>query len=429
VPPGFWGRLRRRVMGPGRPEPQRGSAALVLAALLPALVAMAGLAMDTGQLYLAHTRLQAAVDSAALAGSLELPYDPDVNNGKVSSAASAMVQANYPGAALDSVGAGTEVRSVNLAAHADVPLTLLAVLGLHSGRVEAKAAAGFNNLEVALVIDNTGSMKGAPIQQANAAAENLVNLLIPSGSQAAIKVGLAPFRGKVHLGADSGLPAGCVNADNSLNPGLRTEYTQAKYRYPTGSALRVDSDTCSCIPPVQALTENRDAILAAIAKQDGLGYGSGTVVSEGLRWGAELLSPAAPYTQGSSDPKVRKILILLTDGDTEDGTCGGDFAMSYRPNNYWTNAYYGMGDTTSHCENGGKLNQAMLSAAAAAKAQGVEIFAIRYGDSDSTDVSLMKSAASSTPGTTDHYFNAPSPYDLDNIFRLIGRQLGWRLLG
>jgi Mg-chelatase subunit ChlD len=401
-----------------------------VAALLPVLLGMAGLAVDAGNLYLAHSRLQSAVDAGALAGSLELPYDPEVDNGRVTAAATAMVQDNYAEAQMDGVSAGTEVRSVIVAAHADVPLVLMPVLGIASGRVEAKASAGFNNLEVVLVIDNTGSMKGTPIAQANLAAENLVNLLIPEGALAAIKVGLVPFRGMVRVGVNQdGLAPGCRNADGTLNQGLRSEYLAAKYRYPAGSTLRVDSDTCPVIPPILPLSDDRDAIVTAIAGQNGLGSGSGTAIGEGLKWARQVLSPEAPFTQGSADRDMRKIIILLTDGDTEDGTCGGSFAISYTPNNYWTNAHYGMLDTTTHCANGGGMNQAVLDQAAAAKAAGIEIFAIRYGDSDSTDIALMKAAASSKAGTDDHYFNAPSPYDLDNIFRLIGRQLGWRLLG
>jgi hypothetical protein len=141
-----------------------------------------------------------------------------------------------------------------------------------------------------------------------------------------------------------------------------------------------------------------------------------------------VLTPEAPFTDGSSAKDMRKVIILLTDGDTEDGNCGGNYSVYYRPNNYWTNAYYGMMDMDSHCEDGGVLNNAMLSEAALAKDAGIEIFAIRYGSSDAVDRNLMRAVASSKEGTDDHYFDAPSPYDIDDVFKLIGRQLGWRLL-
>uniref|UniRef100_B8DJ11 von Willebrand factor type A n=1 Tax=Nitratidesulfovibrio vulgaris (strain DSM 19637 / Miyazaki F) TaxID=883 RepID=B8DJ11_NITV9 len=404
--------------------------AMLMAVLLPVVLGLAGLGIDSGMLYLAHNRLQGAVDAAALAGSLELPYDPQLDKGLVKGAVNQYMAANYPAAVLKGVTPGTEERSVTVKAEATVDTIFMGALGIGSSTVRAQATAGYNNLEVVFVIDNTGSMKGTAIQQANAAATQLAELIMPDGMETSVKVGLVPFRGKVHIPAGvDGLADGCRNADGTLAPSwILEEYKQTKYRYPTGSSLNVPKGTCDSIPRVQALTSNRTTIVSAIAKQDALGDASGTVISEGIKWGRHVLTPEAPFTQGSSNKDMRKVMIVLTDGDTEDGKCGGNYALNYTPNAYWTNAYYGMFDMNTHCENGGKLNAAMLSEAQIAKDKGIEIFAIRYGDSDSTDISLMKAIASSKAGTDDHYYNAPSAYDLEEIFKKIGRQLGWRLL-
>ncbi|MGE4299913.1 MAG: pilus assembly protein TadG-related protein [Desulfovibrionaceae bacterium] len=403
--------------------------AVLVAVALPALMAMAGLAIDAGNIYLAHTELQAATDAGALAGSLQLPYDPDMDKGIVTAAARTMVGQNYDQARVDSIVAGTEVRSVCVHTSTTVDLMLMGAVGLANSTVTAKACAGFNNLEIVLAIDNSGSMKGTPITMTNLAAENLVNLVMPDGSAPAVKVGLTPFRGKVRLAENTdGYAAGCLNADGTPNPGLLPEYTAPEYRYPSWSSLNVDPTTCSSIPTMLPLSTDKQRILAAIYDQDALGAGSGTLISEGLKWGRHMLTPEAPFTQADSNDRMRKILILLTDGDTEDGKCGGSYAVYYTPNNYWTNAYYGMGDMASHCEDGGVLNQAMLDEAATAKAAGIEIFSIRYGVSDSVDIDLMKRVASSRPGTDDHYFDAPSAYDIDDVFKKIGKQLGWRLI-
>ncbi|MBZ2170905.1 pilus assembly protein TadG-related protein [Nitratidesulfovibrio sp. SRB-5] len=404
--------------------------AMLMAVLLPVVLGLAGLGIDSGMLYLAHNRLQGAVDAAALAGSLELPYDPQLDKGLVKGAVNQYMAANYPAAVLKGVTPGTEERSVTVKAEATVDTIFMGALGIGSSTVRAQATAGYNNLEVVFVIDNTGSMKGTAIQQANAAATQLAELIMPDGMETSVKVGLVPFRGKVHIPAGvDGLADGCRNADGTLAPSwILEEYKQTKYRYPTGSSLNVPKGTCDSIPRVQALTSSRTTIVSAIAKQDALGDASGTVISEGIKWGRHVLTPEAPFTQGSSNKDMRKVMIVLTDGDTEDGKCGGNYALNYTPNAYWTNAYYGMFDMNTHCENGGKLNAAMLSEAQIAKDKGIEVFAIRYGDSDSTDISLMKAIASSKAGTDDHYYNAPSAYDLEEIFKKIGRQLGWRLL-
>ncbi|WP_232034895.1 Tad domain-containing protein [Desulfovibrio ferrophilus] len=400
-----------------------------MAAAIPTLVGLAGLGLDSALLYQAHGRLQSAVDSAALAGSLELPYDPDMTKGIVEAAAVEYLEKNYPEAQLKSLGSGTEARSVTVEGEAVVDLLLLDALGLSDTVITAKATAGFNNLEIVFVIDNSGSMKGAPITETNEASVNLVNLIMPAGMESSVKVGLVPFRGKVRIPANvDGLPAGCRNADGTFNWDLDEEYYKTEYRYPVGSYLRVSSGTCSGIPETQGLTHDRSSIVTAIEDQDARGTASGTVISEGLKWARHVLTPEAPFTEGSDKDDMRKIIILLTDGDTEDGMCGGNYDVSYTPNVYWTNAYYGMLDMESHCDNGGVLNQAMLDEAQLAKDAGIEIFAVRYGNSDSTDVTLMKQVASSKAGTDDHFYDAPSPYDIDDIFKKIGRQLGWRLL-
>ncbi len=410
------------------PRSSRGSVNVLIALLIPVLLGLVGLAVDMGNLYLTHTRLQAAVDAGALAGSLQLPYDPSMTTDVVRNAAIDMVHKNFADAEVNSVSAGTEVRSVCVEARAQVNTMLMGVLGIASNTVRAKACAGFNNIEVVLVMDNTGSMKGTPIARVREASIDLVDLIIPDNAAPNTRVGLVPFRGKIKVQGAEGYPDGCLNADGSKNNGIHPNFMSAYYALPSYQRSQVVLDTCSAIPPIQPLTTDKMLITSAINEQDALGAGSGTLISEGIKWGRNVLTSEAPYTQGSDDPKVRKIMIVLTDGDTEDGTCGGSYAISYTPNSYWTNAYYGMAVTNAHCNNGGKLNQYMLDEAAATKAAGIEIFSIRFGDSDSTDIQLMKSIASSKAGTNDHYFDAPSADDIPDIFKQIGKQLGWRLL-
>ena len=168
----------------------------MVALLLPILLGVAGIAIDMGNMYLTHTRLQAAVDAGALAGSLELPYDPDLSKGIVRQAVDDMVAANMDSAEVTVVQAGTEVRSVEVTAQAEVNLLLMGILGMSDQVVEASAAAGFNKLEVVFVIDNSGSMKGTPITMVKEASIALTDLLIPDGASPDTKVGLVAFQGQ-----------------------------------------------------------------------------------------------------------------------------------------------------------------------------------------------------------------------------------------
>ena len=133
------------------------------AVLLPLLVGLTGLAVDVGNIYVAQSKLQAAVDAGALAGCLQLPYDPKVSNGKVVAAVTNVVNENFKDstaytATLDDIYPGTEVRSVCVQASTTVDAMFIGALEAIgaspalSTTITADACAGFNNLEVAFKI-------------------------------------------------------------------------------------------------------------------------------------------------------------------------------------------------------------------------------------------------------------------------------------
>lgn len=443
---------------------------MLIAAALVGTMAAAGVAVDLSRVYVAHNKLQNAVDSSALAGSLLLPDDPDVSNGKVEKAVKANLALNDADANNVVVSSGGATRSVCVDAAAKVDMTLAKVIGIEDSTVTAEACAGYNDIELVLVLDATGSMAGAPINSAKDAATDLVNLIMPASSSTSTrsKIGLVPFQGKVRIDGNDpvtaehnpdGVGTGCRNADGSLNNGkLKTEYSKTTtktnifYGYTISGVSTTTDKTCAGMSPIRALSSDKTTILSNITAISAGAVTSGTLISEGLKWGHHVLSPAAPYVEGSTDKKVRKIMIVLTDGDTEDGRCGGSFASASKTiNNYWTNAYFGLGlkpDTSTSpystlstatatlaqipdCKDGGKLNQFVLDEANSAKNDAnypVEIFSVRFGDSDSTDVSLMKQIASSKTGTDDHYFDAPTSSGIQDMFKKIGQQLGQRLM-
>jgi Flp pilus assembly protein TadG len=441
-----------------------------VAASLIAVTAAAGVAVDLGRVSVEQNRLQNAVDSAALAGSLQLPDDPDVSTGAVTAAATTNLLANDADAVNILVESGGATRSVCVSADAVVEMTMSKVIGIGDQTVSAESCAGYNDIELVMVLDATGSMKGAPIANVKEAATNLVNLIMPSSSSTATrsKIGLVPFQGKVRIDGNDpvsaeanpdGVGTGCRNADGTLNNGkLRAEYSKTTtkgnifYGYTLSGVSTTSDKTCSGMSPIRALSSDKDDILSNITALNAGQVTSGTLISEGIKWGRHVLTPAAPYVEGSTDKKVRKIMIVLTDGDTEDGRCGGSYASGSKTiNTYWTNAYFGQGlkpDTSASpystlstaaltlaqipdCKDGGLLNQYVLNEAALAKTDAnypVEIFSIRFGDSDSTDKSLMKQIASSKAGTDDHYFDAPDEAGIKEMFKKIGQQLGQRLM-
>jgi hypothetical protein len=228
-----------------------------------------------------------------------------------------------------------------------------------------------------------------------------------------------------------GLPAGCRNANGTVN--------NSNVQHLSGGTYYSDTScTNSAMPAALALSFGKTTIKNAINSMTATGGNSatsGTLISEGVKWGRKVLTPAYPYTEGGDPNRYRKVMILLTDGDNEDGTCGGaNASCDPRTNQYCAyrrNAYFQQSPavTNCNCNDNGCLDTTMLNEAAAAKTTDkIEIFTIRYGTSDYNDIQLMKTMASSTPGTTDHYFDAPSNSSIGTVFDKIGRQLGYRLL-
>lgn len=104
--------------------------------------------------------------------------------------------------------------------------------------------------------------------------------------------------------------------------------TVAKYVAPQNSSIGTAATTDpnalqltvgpnrSCPSPIVPLTDDFTKLRKEAGKM--LAWaGSGTNVAEGLAWGQRVLSPGAPYTDGTpwKTPGVSKIVMLLTDGE------------------------------------------------------------------------------------------------------------------
>lgn len=96
-----------------------------------------------------------------------------------------------------------------------------------------------------------------------------------------------------------------------------TKYTYARRRSGIGTSLGPNQG-CA-LQPVVRLTNNFQSVTTAIQSMQA---GGTTNVPMGLVWGWHTLSPNAPFADGAaySDSRVRKIVVLLTDGDNVNNT-------------------------------------------------------------------------------------------------------------
>jgi Flp pilus assembly protein TadG len=194
--------------GLGRLRREEGQSIILVALGMIALIAIVGVVIDVGRLYVAQRELQTAADAAALAGVEALPDGATAQTAALTySATSAgggggqglndvsglsgddvttstelecLSQASAGSSCLQgSAGSGCDValppaggvgcNAVKVTEKATVPLTLLNVLGLSSWGVSASSTATLGGisqpLDIEVVIDTTASM-GSPCSSA-----------------------------------------------------------------------------------------------------------------------------------------------------------------------------------------------------------------------------------------------------------------------
>jgi hypothetical protein len=121
---------------------------------------------------------------------------------------------------------------VDISATATYTPQILSALGFGPYEIsaEARTVVGDQSIEVALVLDNSGSMAGTKIASLETAAKSLVNILFDSSSaQTRIKIALVPFSGAVNVGSDN---AGADWMDkNARSPAHSENFVAEKNRF------------------------------------------------------------------------------------------------------------------------------------------------------------------------------------------------------
>jgi len=151
---------------------ERGQTIVLVVLLLPALLGFTGLAVDVGHAYWVQRSLQGTADAAALAGASQLPSVSNAvamassygakqgeknaltSGDPVSETVTTKCLTSFPGC--------TTANAVTVSETATVSTVFARVLGLKSFSVHVKSTAcglcGRNPLNIALVVDRTGSM-------------------------------------------------------------------------------------------------------------------------------------------------------------------------------------------------------------------------------------------------------------------------------
>ncbi|CAA7625898.1 pilus assembly protein TadG-related protein [Magnetospirillum sp. UT-4] len=444
----------------------KGSVAAIFAlTLVPVLLAV-GLAVDTARAYAVKSRLQQALDAAALAVGSSTGTDTELQ-----ALGQKFFDANFKPSGLattSSIQIAVNGDTITAAGTATVDTTLMGLAGFDTMQIaeQSQVIRAIRGLELAMVLDNTGSMTSNDnIGALREAAAELTDILF--GGQAVhpkLRIALVPYSASVNPGAVSeSLIAGSdvVDPNNVLGwkgcvieraqpdavadtPASTRSWTRYQwlpaidnsYDPTTASTVRADPSTgnggtgpnLGCPTPITPLTGDKATLDSAIAAMRAWSRG-GTFSDIGMAWGLRVLSPEPPFTEGLAwnTPKWDKAVILMTDGENQfykltsnSGPNKPNTAVNSDQTGYGRLDELGRLGTTSLTTAKATINSRMTSVCQAMKAKGIIVYTITFTSGiNSATKELYRSCASSPS----KYFDSPTQDELKASFRAIATEL------
>lgn len=397
---------------------QKGATAMIFGGAMLPLMTMVGAAVDYSNLILERSNLQHAADLAALA-IVKLPLT--ASQSEIQQVATAAVQGMFgakvgiptaKGVRLEAPTVTRSDKTVKVEATASVDMLLMNVLGHGPKQIGARSSALWSSrrIELALVLDNTGSMNDSiggdtKLAALKTSAKQLLEGLRKSAKEAdTTKVSIVPFATTVKLdpatyrsqpwfrwsGSSTsaaswgGLVKERYNAYQFSSAAPSATINDSLYTPESGSAAKLAK-----IQPLVSLytTADYDKLVRSVDAMQGEGT---TNVSLGAMWGLATLTPGAPFAGPAAfDKNVEKFMVVLTDGDNTQGSYNGATVTSVS-----------------------RLDTATGAACSAVKTAGVKVYTIRL---KAGNEALLRACASS-PGM---YFNVQDATGLSDAFKAI----------
>lgn len=420
---------------------RRGNPAMMFALLLVPLMIAGGMAVDLGRKGTTRSAVQEASDMAILRVARLKTLKWEMNDEELTAEARRIFDSATNGQLSMEiedfrVRYDSRRETFTLEISADVPTAVLSVAGVKSLGIETVSSVKLGKppyMEVALVMDNTGSMNedGKLDAMKTAAADLTKSILSVPGSQT--KVALVPFSQYVNVGShghgkfwmkDSGAAArgrgetteadisAAVSPSGSGSSSLRSGSGPSwngcvgSRAYPSNledgefvvkPAPEVYDGTCP--DEIQPLTVSKPTILTKI--EDMKARGS-TYIAGGLEWGWHVLTNQSPFREGVTLEKLHelggiKAMVVLTDGDNT--------AAPTYPEHESSDRSLANSLTSRLCQQ--------------IKGDEIILYTISFGSVASSTRSLLSDCASSPS----HYFAADNGAELSTAFATIASSL------
>jgi Flp pilus assembly protein TadG len=395
---------------------ERGTVAVIFALSLVPLIAFGGVALDYARGSLARARLDNAIDAAVLGAAQE-------GGAKFTEAtlAEAIEKRLAP------MKGPLQLNDLQITTHLDVmsstltanvtgkmQTTIASIIGIKEVSVGSSSTASWKveDVEVALVLDNTGSMaesggrgrSGTPkIESLTRAAKNFVHFMkgLVGNKPDTIEIAVVPFDTGVQLDnqlsrsfwvhkdrdTEKGSWSGCIHDRDQPHDVLDTAPTtgQPATLYKADPNRTANRD-CT-LSPVTPLTSNLGSLNGPL---DSMKASGATNLTIGLAWGFHVLTPSEPILNAAPlKSSTQKFIILMTDGQNTQ--------------NRWTG-------------NSRSIDARTAAVCANIKEAGIQIYTIGTPDADA---SLLRSCASSP----DMYYGINDGSEMEPVFQRIASRI------
>lgn len=425
----FFARFRGRLRAFGSDE--SGNIAIIFVAAVIPVIGFTGVAVDYSRANSAKASMQAATDAAALILSKEAQK---LTDSELKIKALAYFNANFNRPDITSIVVTPTFTSpasgnytLNLVSKGNIKTTFTSIWQpTVSIGADSQVVWGVKKLELALALDNTGSMASSnKMTQLKAAAKDLLKTLQDAAKKPDdIKVAIIPFATDVNMGTgnvastwirwtewnnangscsksgwNNNTKTNCQNdggtwttAAHSTWNGCVWDRDQENDVSNTATSANVNSTKYSahqasnCPVAMLPLTSTWTTLNSKIDAMTPVGN---TNVTIGLQVAFQALSPVSPFSASAPKTDLDKVIILLTDGDNTQ--------------NRWTS------DQT-------EIDKRTKKACANVKAANIQLYTVRVIDGNA---SLLKDCATKP----DMYYDVQNAAQLSSVFSQIAKNL------